>query len=338
MNARLAACALFVLFGWAVARTGSLANVAGRLERPLQRPSSRQIEVLAETPEHRLVRHPLGETEVPLAPRRIVSLCASGTDGLVALGMRPVLATTSWRDEGTFPYLADHLRGVPLVRLGGGVNLETVLTARPNLILAGSAEARSYDQLSQIAPTVCMMSNISGNRAARILDVGDVVGKSQQARARLAEYRQRVSEARTMLSAVAAGQPVAFLRFRRNTCVIYTRTSMFGPLLFDDLGLTPDPAVPMVMSGGGWDVLSVERLSTLRAEHIFMVVDPDSETYLRRVAHTPIWREIPAVKHDHVHRVAAGTWLSGDGVLGCEAIIGNVLAAVVPERSSDATP
>ena len=338
MVARFTACALLLVFGWAMVRTGTMADLAKRFTRPPARPAQRQIEVLAETPEYRLVRHPLGETRVPLAPKRIVSLCASGTDGLVALGMQPVLATTSWQEEGSFPYLSDKLAGVPLVRISGGINLEAVLAAKPDLIFVASYNARSYAQLSRIAPTVCLASGIGGNREERILDVGDVVGHSKQAHTRLAEYRRRLRDARTSLSAAAAGQPVAFLRFRRNTCVIYTQTAMFGPLLFDQLGLTPDPAMPTVMTGGGWDVLSVERLSTLQAEHIFTVVDPDSETYLRRVADTPIWKNLPAVLHNHVHRVAAGTWLSGDGLLGCEAIIDDVLAGMVPAGSDHASP
>ncbi len=122
-----------------------------------------------------------------------------------------------------------------------------------------------------------------------------------------------------------------FLRFRRNTCVVYTQTTMFGPLLFEQLALTPDPYMPLVMSNsGGWDVLSVERLSTLQAEHIFMVVDRDSEWYLRRVEDTPIWRQLPAVRHGHVYRVQSSTWLGGDGVLGCQAIVSDVLAAMIP--------
>ena len=91
------------------------------------------------------------------------------------------------------------------------------------------------------------------------------------------------------------------------------------------------------MPGGGWDVLSVERLSTLTAEHIFMVVDPDSEIYLSRVADTPIWRDLPAVKHGHVHRVVSSTWLGGDGVLGCEAIVDDVLSAMVPKGTTRCT-
>jgi iron complex transport system substrate-binding protein len=159
---------------------------------------------------------------------------------------------------------------------------------------------------------------------------------SEQAHRRLIEYRRRVERAKQKLTACVAGQPVVFLRFRQRTCVIYARTAMFGPLLFDKLGLTPDPAMPMTMSPGGWDVLSVERLSTLRAEHIFLVVDTDSEAYWQRVSDTPLWQNIPAVKRGSVHRVAAGTWIGGEGVLANEAIIRDVLAVLVPQRSSDA--
>ena len=337
MKAKLATLSAILLFGWAIVRTGSVEQTGDRAKRSSQTPSDRQIKVLAETSEYRLVKHPLGETKVPLTPRRIVSLCGAATDSLAALGVQPVLVEGALKTDGSSPYLADRLKGVAVMRRGGGLNLEVVLAAKPDLIFAGSLQdGKLYGQLSKIAPTVLIASAGDGYRENRILDVGDVVGMSKQARQRLAEYRQDLNRAKQTLAARAKGQPVAFLRFRRNTCVIYTQTAMFGPLLFEQLGLTPDPAMPMVMSSGGWDVLSVERLSTLRAEHIFMVIDTDSEAYLKGVADTPIWRDIPAARHDHVHRVASSTWLSGDGILGCQAIVNDVLAAIAPERSNDA--
>jgi iron complex transport system substrate-binding protein len=250
----------------------------------------------------------------------------------VALGIRPVLVERASTMDGSAGYLDDRLNGVAVVRRGGGISLEAVLAAHPDLIFAGSIQdGRLYGQLSQIAPTILLASAVDGYRENRILDVGAVLGMSDQARRRLAEYRKYVDDARQVLAAQAGPKSIAFLRFRRNTCVIYTQTATFGPLLFGQLGLTPDPAVPMVMSPGGWDVLSVERLSTLRAEHIFMVVDRDSDTYLQGVANTSIWRDIPAARHDHVHRVASSTWIDGDGLLGCEAIVNDVLAAMGPE-------
>jgi ABC-type Fe3+-hydroxamate transport system substrate-binding protein len=87
------------------------------------------------------------------------------------------------------------------------------------------------------------------------------------------------------------------------------------------------------MHSGGWDVLSVERLSTLAADHIFALVDPDSERYLDKISQTAIWRDIPAVRTGQFHRVGADVWLGGDGVIGTEAIVDDVLAAMAPVRS-----
>jgi iron complex transport system substrate-binding protein len=337
MGPKLLAIALVLAFGWAIVRSGTVGTIADQSQRPKQKPSVRQIKVLAETSEYRSIKHPMGETKVPLAPKRIVSLAPAATDSLLALDVRPVLATTSLMSENSVSYLSDRLQGVPLIRATGGLDLEAIATAQPDLIFASSREARIYSQLSKIAPTVGFTSDASPDRENRILDVGDVIGKPAAALARRDLFRKHVQEAKALLAAHVAGQPVVFLRFRRNTCVVYTQSTMFGPLLFEQLGLTPDPAMPMVMlTSGGWDVLSVERLSTLQAEHIFMVIDRDSEWFLSRVEDTPIWRQLPAVKHQHVYRVLSNTWLGGEGVLGSEAILNDVLKALLPAGSYDA--
>ncbi len=333
MTVRLATVSALLLFGWALVRTGDMTGVKDRWKRPKPKPQC-EVEVLATTSNYRLVKHMLGKAKVPLAPQRIASLCNAATDSLVALAIRPILVQSGFRTDGPQLYLAKRLKGVPVLPRGNVINLETVLAAKPDLIFASGGENSKYHlQLCKIAPTVFIGSATDGDRENRILDVGKVLGMKRQAERLLAGYHRRLEQARDLLASKASGEPAAFLRFRRDTCVIYTRTAMFGPLLFEQLGLTPDPAMPEVMSGGGWDVLSIERLSELRAEHIFMAVDPDSELYLQGVAKTPIWRDIPAVRHDHVHRIEASTWLSGDGLLGCEAILDDVLAAMAPERS-----
>jgi ABC-type Fe3+-hydroxamate transport system substrate-binding protein len=338
MPIKFIAVVLSLAIAWAFVATGEMATLVDRFQRPPAGPSPQLIEVVEETSNDRLIKHALGETRVPLAPQRIVSLASSATDSLVALGLKPVLTTTSWKDENVTPYLDERLKNVPKIRLAETINLEAVVEAKPDLIFAGGTrDARLYNQLSKIAPTVSIASNTSGDRENRVLDVGLVLGRREETEARLAQFHKRLASARATVARETAGRPASFLRFRRNTCVIYTRTAMFGPLLFEQLGLVPDPAMPEVMSGGGWDVLSVERLSTLQSEYLFMVVDRDSEAYLDRVMDTPIWRSIPAVQHGHVRKVASGTWLDGDGVLGCEAIIDDVLAAVAPQRSSDAS-
>lgn len=336
MTTKFVTFALLLAFGWAIFKSASGSGNSDRLPKPKAAPTTRQIKVLSEDATHRRIKHALGETDVPIAPQRIASLITSGTDGLLALGVKPILVTSSWKDEAALSYLAKQLEGVATMRQTGTLNLEEIVSAKPDLILAGNRDGRYYAQLSKIAPTVCLTSDASAYCENRILDIGDIVGKHDQATQRLTACRDRIADARQSLATNATGESAVFLRFRQNTCVIYTQGTMFGPLLFDQLGLKPDPMMPVSMSPGGWDVFSVERISTLQADHIFIVIDPDSTAYFSRVASTPIWRDLPAVQHDHVHRVVSSTWLGGDGILGCEAIVSDVVAAMVPSRSSHA--
>jgi iron complex transport system substrate-binding protein len=296
------------------------------------------VEIIEEAADYRLVKHLLGSTSVPHAPQRIASLNSAITDSLVALGQRPVVVESSWDPSAPAAYLADRLHNVSVIGQGGAVNLEIIIAAKPDLIfIANAQDGRLFDQLGKIAPTVFL--SVSEGAADRIiLDVGAAIGMRAQAEKRLAEYEHRLAGARKSLAKSIGGEPVVFLRFRMNTCVIYSRgPTMVGPLLFDRLKLTPDPMAPAVMGRGGWDVLSVERLSMLRAEHLFAVVDRGSERYYEQVAATSIWRDIPAVKHGHVHHVAAGTWLS-NGILAYEAVLDDLAAAtnnsISPQRAA----
>ncbi len=322
--------------GWALMRTGQIAVEVQRSGAGRQSLQARPVVLLEETDDYRIVEHPLGETRAPRRPQRIVSLVSAANDGLIALGVKPVLAVGSmWTPRGKQGYLDQQLADVPRLSQAGGVNLEAIYAAHPDLIIAGARELRAYGQLSKIAPTICMPTDASGDRELSLLDVGVAIGKEQEANERLAAHRAKVAAARQTLTESAADEKVTFLRFRKGTCVIYTRTAMFGPLLFEQLALKPDPHTPEVMHSGGWDVLSVERLSTLQADHVFALVDPDSESYLAKIAETAIWRGIPAVRTGQFHRVDSDVWLGGEGVIGTEAIVDDVLAALKSVRSDD---
>jgi iron complex transport system substrate-binding protein len=341
VTSKIIAALIVLAFGWAIVRSGDVSQTEDRVNASTRgtrtkRPTSKQLAKLLECEEDiedaRVVKHVLGTTSVPLHPERIVSLSSSATDAMVALGVPPLMIEEDSRIDGPRTYLAKGLRTTQRIRGGQILSLENIAKLQPDLIFVSNGQnARLYEQCSHIAPTVPIGSAAQSNRERRILDVGAVLGMTEEAETRLEECLQFVERAKKMLAEQAKDKPVVFLRFRKNTCVIYTQTAMFGPLLFKQLGLTPDPRMPVAGASGGWDVLSLERLSLLTSEYIFYVLDRDSENYLKNISETPIWREIPAVKHGHVHRVASGTWLSGDGVLGCEAIVRDVLDAVVPD-------
>ena len=329
--------AVFVLAGWFVAAIVLSGQGGASSSGGASKTKGRVIAVLAVTPEHRLVKHSLGQTEVPLQPRRIVSLSAFVTDSLVAMGISPVgvEGSSAVGEAGKVaPHLADRLSGAKVVSHGGTINLEAVAELKPDLILtSGTENSRWYPYVSRIAPTVYLaLDAFSVPRESAVLDIGDALGQAEQARKVVAAHRKKIAQAKRTLAERIGSRPVAFLRFRRQTCVIYTRNQVTGPLLYEKLGLVPDPMVPEGPAPGGWDVLSLERLSRLQAEFLVVTVDRDSEFYWNKLITSPIWKAIPAARQGQVCRVSRTSW-TGQGILASEAMIDEMLAATESKRS-----
>src|SRR5690606_563445 len=65
--------------------------------------------------EPRLVKHAMGETEVPANPQRVVVLDSPFLDAAVALGVTPVATTEAAAGAGPSAYLADELGKISIV-------------------------------------------------------------------------------------------------------------------------------------------------------------------------------------------------------------------------------
>ena len=110
------------------------------------------------------VRHKYGETEVPVAPARVVSLGFVDHDALLALGVVPVgLGGDSASDlqrAGVWPWAHDKLGDArPEVLSYSELNIEAIAALDPDLITGFSSgmSEQEYQQLSAIAPTVAQI-------------------------------------------------------------------------------------------------------------------------------------------------------------------------------------
>ncbi len=321
----------------ALAAFTALLVVAGRLgetrwtSRPDAPPTpAAPARVVGEDADGRLVEHMFGRTRVPLRPSRIVSLTIATTDALLALGVRPVGAEAQWRDDVPITPHRQELAGVPSLGFGSSLNLEDVARLQPDLILCGrSGHARWYDQLSRIAPTVFLPVDLDG-RNGGLREVGLILGRVADAERRLESHRHTIASARSRLRPVA-DQTVAVLRIRFRDVMIFNRHAKFGPLLFcdDGLGLRADARVPERTRGPWADSIDSEALSEVRADRLFLLVDPDAAGSARSLFRTASWRALPAVRGGRLHVVDFGTWMNGQGVLAAEAMADEVVAACV---------
>ena len=230
-------------------------------------------------------------------------------------------------------HLAARLKGVPVVSTSGSVNLEALAEARPDLILlSGSENTLWFHYLSRIAPTVAVAAYGMPPDRERdaILNVGDIIGQRQQAERVLTEYDRKIARARRELARMIGSKPVLYLNVSNQR--VMSRPLIHKSLLVDRLGLSFDPTVLDRPDSVTWDVLSVERLSRLKAEYIFVGTSGRPEKHWEEIAKSPYCKAVPAIRHGHVYQVRHSTWV-GQGVLACDVMIDEILAAARPTRS-----
>ncbi|MFC4949546.1 iron-siderophore ABC transporter substrate-binding protein [Pseudonocardia sp. GCM10023141] len=135
------------------------------------------------------VTHKFGTTDVPAAPKRVVSLGYTDQDAILALGVVPVAIRefTGMQPSATWPWAQDKLQGQqPEVLQLTELKPEAIAALRPDLIVAISAGLTKdqYDLLSKIAPTISQPAEFVDygtpwQQATRM--TGAALGKSAEA-------------------------------------------------------------------------------------------------------------------------------------------------------------
>ena len=107
-----------------------------------------------------VVAHQYGETTVPAAPERVVSVGVTEQDILLELGVVPV-AVTEWYGEqpsATWPWAQPLLDGAEpeVLSVADGFEFERIAALEPDLIVGTNAgmTKRDYELFSAIAPTI----------------------------------------------------------------------------------------------------------------------------------------------------------------------------------------
>jgi iron complex transport system substrate-binding protein len=108
------------------------------------------------------IEHAFGTAEIDEQPTRVLALGYQEQDSILALGVKPI-AVRYWfgpEDDQIWPWAeeaaGDDGTNVEILTMDDGINVETIATLDPDLILGvySDLDQTSYDRLSQIAPTV----------------------------------------------------------------------------------------------------------------------------------------------------------------------------------------
>ncbi len=272
---------------------GLLAGCAGSNDRSAgQEPSAGSV----------TITHKFGETTVPANPERVVTVGWNDQDFVLALGVVPV-GTRSWFENyNDFPWVKEATdgKGVPVIE-GDTINFESIAKAEPDVIFAiyETIDQKTYDQLSQIAPTVIQSDEYPDEETpwdVQLLTTGEALGKQQQAQGLVDEVNARIDAAKQQHPEFAGKTLVA--DFSSEVDAPYL-VGVGDPrrTLFDALGFGAQETVGEV---------SQERLSLLEGDLLFV-----NGVSKEQLAGSPAFQRLNVVREDRTLYAGSDSTLSG---------------------------
>jgi iron complex transport system substrate-binding protein len=236
------------------------------------------------------------EITIEKKPERIAVTTWMITEKLLALDTPPVAADTI-ETMSAWASMKGYLEKYRIEDLGTEVNIEKLLEARPDLILATAANENIYDQLEAISPVIVFdVELMFGDWQTSLQEVAKVVSEEDAAEAFINTLMERIVQARDNLS--ADGKTVGFLRLWSKT--VYSMGISACAAYYDrdnGLGLGIPEGWPEEIGE-----LSLEALTETDPDYIF-VSSIEDEAYMEELGGNSVWNSLTAVREGHVYTI-----------------------------------
>jgi iron complex transport system substrate-binding protein len=275
----------------------------------------------------RTIVHAAGETCVPNQPSRVVVLGVPTLGNALTLGITPI--GTLLYFETPPPYLQGQLEGIEPVGAAGQPNLEKLVTLSPDLIIAMNDWDLTYEQLSQIAPTVVDDWDGYPSWKEHFDFVAEALGKTAAAEQVWAHYEQRIQELKRALGDTYQDQEISVVRICCNVLASDVENSFSG-IILEDAGLRRPPS--QGKADGGLVFFPEELLTELDGDIMFVILDEDedSQQLFEQLQRKPLWNQLNAVQQEQVYVVNLATWRGGNP-LAADAVIDDLFKYLTEE-------
>ncbi|RBY80936.1 iron-siderophore ABC transporter substrate-binding protein [Geodermatophilus sp. TF02-6] len=267
-----------------------------------------------------------GDVTVPAEPQRVIALAESALDVALSVGVTPVGTTASRGGDAPPGYLGGAAADIPVVATVAEPNLEAVLQAEPDLILAAAGlEQAQYDALAAIAPTVVPETPERGDWQAPLHAYAEALGADDELTGKLDAVADR--------AAALAGTGVlrgsaAVVRWAANGPVLMNATTMPGSLL-QAAGAEPLQAAVDLGTRPHSDPLSLENLDQVDADRLFLAAfGAQGGAALEAARSQPAFSRLTAVQGGTATEVDGSVWSSASGPIAADLVMDDVEAAV----------
>ncbi|MFE9725641.1 ABC transporter substrate-binding protein [Streptomyces sp. NPDC005794] len=267
------------------------------------------------------------KVEIPADPERVVALSEMGLDASLSLGVEPAgLAAGRGRKDAP-RYVANQAKSVPVVGAVTGPDIEKVVQAKPDVILAGQlADEQVLAQLRKIAPPVVTIGSTKDWKKALEL-TGTTLGKSDEAEEFLTAYAAKAAALTTDLGS-RAGASVSVARYSAKGTAV-TPQGVFVSDVLKDLGFAR-PGVQNDKGEGRSTPLSDEKLQEIDGDWLFIgSLDAGTDAgLLAELAKKSAYQQLGAVRDAHATVVDGTEWTSLGGAQAAVSVLDDIRKAM----------
>jgi iron complex transport system substrate-binding protein len=280
----------------------------------------------------RIIKHELGESCIPLHPQRIIVTDQESLEILVALGLKPIAATTANRVGNKAPILKGKIDNIIDLGKESQPNLEKIVKLHPDLIVGFSLSSQNYQLFSQIAPTVSIEYKENGWKET-LVQVAKLVDKAQKAEKLLAEYQQRIENLSLNFAQKFKNKEISIMRFYTSLEFTQFLNNLSFPVaILEELKLSIPPAQRQLSIGASvsYNNVSLERVDLLESDAMFIALDPGAEENFQKYQNSPLWQTLNVAKNNRVYTVDSGYWIFGN-ILSANAILDDLVKYLVED-------
>ncbi|MEW2060637.1 iron-siderophore ABC transporter substrate-binding protein [Streptomyces sp. NPDC007002] len=268
--------------------------------------------------------------------KRVVGTEWNVVETLVTLGVQPV-GVADVKGYTAYDTAAPLTEDVKDIGTRGEPSVATVAGLKPDLIVATTDLSDSaIAQLSKAAPVAVVRSADASRQIDQMVDnvnlIARATGTEDKAEAEIASFREAVADGRKELAdAGLDGEKVAFADGWQEGNQVSVRPYVKGSLLADvntELGLV-DPWKLEGDKAYGLAATDVEGLTKIGdARFAYIANNSDGgDPFAEGLKDNAVWKSLPFVKNDEVHRLPDGIWMFG-GTASMRAYIDALVGAL----------
>ncbi|PQP83073.1 iron-hydroxamate ABC transporter substrate-binding protein [Paenibacillus sp. PCH8] len=242
---------------------------------------------------------------------RIASMSIHLTNDLLSLGITPVGSVIGGEAKAFLSHVADRLQNTTPLGPVKDPDMEALLALKPDVIyLDEEFSGDDIAKFEKIAPVHVFNLN-KGTWRDHLKDIGKLVNREKEAEQYIQDYATETEEVKSLIHDTIGDGTVMAIRVTAKELRVFSTRRPMGPILYEDLGLTPAKGITDIDSTKPYQVVSREVLPDYDADAIFVVVNSDDEaqTMFKELESNPIWQGLKAVKAGHVYPIGAQPWL-----------------------------